>query len=325
MKAFVTGGTGFIGSHLVEELTRRGYEEIRCLVRNDRRWLAGLNVREIRGDLMSMDAVKEAVSDVDYVYHVGGITRARDWDTFEKANVGATEHLLEAVAEVNPNISKVLVTSSLAVVGPCDNGVATEESPLQPISRYGKSKARMEAALKRFQSKIPIVVIRPPAVYGPREADIYTFFRALKAGICPIVGDPHAPSLSLVHVGDLVRGMVAAAEAPNTAGETYFIGSETFYSWNDVKDAATAALGRRALSVSIPPVLVGAVGAVVEVLGRLSGTYPPLNREKALEIRRVCKRCSTEKAQREFGYRQKIALKDGMAETIEWYRREGWL
>ncbi|MEX0747823.1 MAG: NAD-dependent epimerase/dehydratase family protein [Rhodothermales bacterium] len=325
MKAFVTGGTGFIGSHLVEELLRRGYEEVRCLVRGDKRWLTGLNIREIGGDLFSTNAIREAVSDVDYVFHVGGVTRATDWDTFQKANVLATEHLLEVVAEVNPGIGKVLVTSSLAAVGRCTSGVATEELPLQPISRYGKSKADMEAALEKFHSRIPLVVIRPPAVYGPREADIYTFFRTIKAGICPVVGDPRASSLSLVHVRDLVRGMAAAAEAPSTRGETYFIGSETFYSWNDVKDAATAALGRRSLTVSVPPAFVGVVGTIVEMVGRLTGTYPPLNREKALEIRSVCKRCSTEKAMRDFGYRQEVGLQEGVAETIAWYRREGWL
>ena len=325
MKAFVTGATGFIGSHLVEELLRRGYDEVRCLVRKDLRWLAGLDVLEVRGDLFSADTIREAVAGVDYVYHVGGVTRAKDWDTFERANVRATEHLLEAVAEVNPGISKVLVTSSLAAVGPCEEGIATEESPLRPLSRYGRSKAEMEAAIERFHGRVPLVVIRPPAVYGPREADIYTFFKTLKAGFCPVVGNPHAPSLSLVHVRDLVRGMAAAAEAPVTTGETYFIGSETFYSWNDVKDAATAALGRGALMVAVPPALVGVVGAVVEMVGRLTGSYPPLNREKALEIRSVCKQCSIDKARRDFGYRQEVGLKEGVADTIAWYRREGWL
>jgi nucleoside-diphosphate-sugar epimerase len=119
--------------------------------------------------------------------------------------------------------------------------------------------------------------------------------------------------------------MVDAAESPVTSGETYFLGSEAFYSWNDVKRAATRALGRGALTIAVPPALLGTVGAAVELFGRLSGSYPPLNREKAREIRYVCKMCSVEKATRDFGYRQTISLEEGMAETIQWYRREGWL
>ena len=323
--AFVTGGTGFIGSHLVEELLRRGYTDVRCLVRKSSKWLQGLPVNEIRGDVFSEEAMRSGLAEVDYVYHVAGITRATDWQAFLETNVLATKRLVELVAETNPSVKKVLVTSSLAAVGRCESGVATEEDELRPVSRYGRSKAAMEMALAGYLPGLPLVIIRPPAVYGPREADIYTFFKTLTKRICPVVGDVLTPVLSLVHVRDLVRGMVDAAEAPNTAGETYFLGSETFYSWKEVKDAATAALGHRALTIAVPPVLVGAVGAVVELAGRLTGSYPPLNREKAREIRHTCKRCSIEKARRDFGYKSKIPLDQGMKETIDWYRHEGWL
>lgn len=323
--AFVTGATGFIGSHLVEELKRRDYAEVRCLVRSDRKWLEGKDVVDIQGDLFDEDAIEDAVRGVDYVYHVGGMTRASDWATLERSNVQATMRLVEVVERVNPNVQKLLVTSSLAAVGRCRSRVATEESPLKPVSRYGRSKALMEQELSRMATDVSIVVIRPPAVYGPREADIYTFFQTVNRGICPVVGSPHEPALSLVHVGDLVRGMVDAAEAPKTAGETYFLGSETFYSWSDVKHAATDALDRWALTVAVPPAFVTAIGAISELVGRVSGRYPPLNRDKAREIRRTCKKCSISKAKEHFGFEQRIPLDQGVRETIEWYRANGWL
>src|SRR5690606_11313937 len=277
--AFVTGGTGFIGSHLVEELLRRGYE-VRCLVRTDPKWLAGLPVTFIHGDLFDGDLTRSAVRDVDFVFHNGGTTRARDWETFRTNNVDATTALLRAILDVNPGLRRVVATSSLAAVGRCREGVATEETPLRPVSRYGRSKMEMEKVVRGFSDALPTTIIRPPSVYGPREADIYTFFKTLQKGICPVVGRVDRPVLSIVHVDDLVRGLVDGAEGPNTAGETYFLGSEEFYSWNDVKKAATAALGKHALTVAVPPFLVGAVGAAAEVISKMKGSYPPLNREK---------------------------------------------
>lgn len=326
--AFVTGGTGFVGSHLVEELQRRGYGEVRCLVRNRLKWLEGMDVVPVRADLTDAAALREALQGVDYVYHVAGVTRATDWETFRAANVEGTLRLLDAVRAASPGVRKVLVTSSLAAVGICPDGVATEATPLRPVSRYGRSKAEMEEAVTAWRGRhpeIPVVVVRPPSVYGPREADIFTLVKTASRGLFPVTGPADTPYLSLVHGRDLVRGMVDAAESGRTAGETYFVGSEEQYAWNDVRRAITQALGRRVLTVPVPEALVGAVGAVVELGGRLVGRYPPLNREKAREARYACKMCSVDKARRDFGYRQQIPLDEGMRETVAWYRQEGWL
>ncbi len=331
-RAFVTGGTGFVGSHLVEELLRRGYDEVRCLVRSRQKWLQPLAITPVSGDLSDAEVLWEAVRDVDVVYHVAGVTRAKDWDTFYQANVQATLNLMGALRHANPDVRRVLVTSSLAAVGHCADSIATEDTPLQPISRYGRSKAEMEDALRAkhelrapYMEQLPITIVRPPAVYGPRDRDILTFFQSVKRHVCPAVGGGDAPALSLVHVRDLARGMVDAAERNDTVGETYFIGSEAAYSWNDVKAAATAALDTWALTLPVPGPLVEAVGALAEGWGALAGTYPPLNREKAREIRHACTICSVEKAKKDLGYRQEVALEDGVRDTVAWYEEQGWL
>lgn len=325
--AFVTGGTGFVGSHLAEALLAQGYTEVRCLVRNQLKWLDGLDIVPIEGDLFSTNALRRGADGADLVYHVAGLTRAQSWDAFERANVTGTLNLLEAVQEAAPHVEKVLVTSTLAVVGQSETPVADEETPLRPISQYGRSKAEMERALvdRDWYSYLPLVVVRPPAVYGPREADIFTFFQTVSRGLCPIMGNGQEPDLSLVHARDLATGMIRAAEAANTTGETYFLGSEHYYSWNQIKACTTRALGRKALTVPVPPAFAGVLGTVAEVTGKIFGKYPPLNREKAREIRYACKMCSIDKAHRDFGYQPCIPLDEGIAETIAWYRAHHWL
>jgi dihydroflavonol-4-reductase len=325
MRAFVTGGTGFVGSHLVEELQRRGYDEIRALVRSDLKWLNGLGVVPIRGDLFDEDALREGVRGVDAVFHVAGLTRAPTQETLDRANVTGTLNLLHAVREAAPGVRRVLVTSSLAACGPSLDRPLTEADPLRPITRYGRSKEAMEAAIQEGFRDLPVTIVRPPAVYGPREADIFTIIKAAdRQRVFPIVGDGREPQLSLVHALDLVRGMADAVEVEAAAGETYFLGSEAFYSWNEVRDAVLAALAKPVVKVNVPVPLVGAVGALVEGAGRLIKRYPPLNRDKAREAK-ASWLCSVAKARREIGYRQTVELEEGMAETVAWYRAQGWL
>lgn len=329
MKAFVTGGTGFVGSHLVEELLERGYE-VRCLVRSDPKWLDGLPVETVRGDLFDAEALREGMRGVDVVHHVAGLTRAETQEALDRANVDGTLNVLDAVREAAPDVGAVVVTSSLAAVGPSPVVAGrprplTEADPLRPITRYGRSKEKMEAAVQEHYRDLPVTIVRPPPVYGPREADIFTIIKAAaKQRVFPIVGEGHIPQLSLVHVRDLVRGLADLAEAEATAGETYFVSSEAHYSWNEVRDAVLGALGRGALKVNVPRPFVGVVGMAAETVGKALGTYPPLNREKAREAKAAWL-CSPAKARRDVGYRQTVPLDEGMRETVAWYRAQGWL
>lgn len=327
--AFVTGGTGFVGSHVVEELLGRGYA-VRALVRSDLKWLTDLLVEPVRGDLFAADALRRGVAGADVVVHVAGLTRARDQATLDRANVEGTVHLLDAVRQSGSGVRRVLVTSSLEAMGP--NRVrpdgtpvpATEADEPRPISMYGRSKARMEEAVRTRFPDLPVTVVRPPAVYGPREADIFEMIRGASRGLFPIVGDGRTPRLSLVHVRDLARGMVDLVETPGVGGGTYFVGSERAYSWEEVRTAVETALGRRTLRLPVPTAFTGMAGVLSESAGRLAGTLPPLTRDKA-EAARYAWTCSVEKAARAAGYRQRVGLAEGMVETVRWYRESGWL
>ena len=321
--AFLTGGTGFVGSHVAEELIRRGWR-VRALVRSAPKWLDGLDVEAVRGDLSDLHTLTEAAGGADVVIHAAALTRAPTLDALREANVEGTLRLLDAAATAEDPPGRVVVVSSLAAVGPSGSRPLTEDAPLKPISNYGRSKAEMEERIAAHPLAGRVTIVRPPAVYGPREADIYTVIKtAARQRLFPIVGDPNARVLDLVYVRDLARGIVDAALSPEAGGETLFLGGAT-HSWAEIHRAVTGALGRGALKVKVSPRVVAPIGAVAEGVGKLFGAYPPLNREKAREAREAWV-ASSEKARRAFGYAPATPLDEGMREAVAWYRAHGWL
>lgn len=326
---FLTGGTGFVGSWVAEELLARGLR-VRALVRSDPKWLAGLPVQTVRGDLFDAEALAEGTRDAAYVVHVAGLTRARTQEELDRANVRGTLNLLDAVDRGAPHVRRVLVTSSLEAHGPnrvLPGGTpvaAVESDPLRPISMYGRSKQRMEAALASDYPDLPITVVRPPAVYGPREADLFEMVQAAQKGLFAVVGRDDVPRLSLVHARDLARGMVDVLLSDRSAGEAYFVSSAQAYTWAEVRAALEAALGRSTRQLTLPAPLVALAGTAAQAWGRVSGTLPPLTRDKAIAARHAWT-CDTSKAQKHAGYRPTVSLEAGWAETVAWYREEGWL
>jgi dihydroflavonol-4-reductase len=322
MRAFVTGGTGFVGSHLVEELLERG-AEVRALVRSSPRWLANLPVEVVSPDLGDPAALREALRDTDTLFHVGALTRAPAEAALLEANVEDARRVLDAAA--GAGVARVLVTSSQAAAGPSNGAPLDEFAPMRPLSAYGRSKAAMERMVRDHVLGDRTVIVRPPSVYGPREVDIHTIIRtAAHQRIFPVVGDARAPSLSLVYVSDLVRGMADAVSSEAAAGGTFFLTGPRDYSWDEVRKAVAAALGHAVLRVPVPRALVAPAGALAEGFGRLFGRYPPLNRDKAREARAEW-RASSDHARETFGYDPLVELDEGMRQTVDWYREHGWI
>lgn len=300
-------------------------------MRSGPKWLDGLPVEGLAGDLGDADALAAGVDGAALVAHVAGLTRARTQAELDRANVDGTRAVLDAVrrsadAGAAP---RVLVTSSLEAMGPNRIGPdgrpepATEADVPQPVSMYGLSKARMEDAVRRDYADLGVTVVRPPAVYGPREADLYEMAKGAARGLFPVVGRADVPRVSMVFVRDLVRGMADLAEADAARGETVFLGTPG-YAWGEVQRALEAALGRRTLTLRVPGAAIGAVGALAERVGGLFGRLPPLTQDKA-EAARHAWVCSSEKARALVGYAPEVGLAEGWAETVAWYRRRGWL
>ncbi len=328
MKIAITGSTGFIGSTLVDALLQRG-DSIRCLVRttSNLRWLEGKNVELVYGSLSDEKSLHELIDGVDAVYHIAGVVKSKTKEGYYRGNVYSTENLLNACIEVNPGLSRFVHISSLTAVGPSPSPdkPVNEKTPPRPITTYGKSKLEAEKRVLAAIDKLPVTIVRPPAVYGPRDTEILIFFKAVQTGLQTMIGF-NRKLVSLIHVDDLVRGIILAGESPTAIGETYFISSESFYNWKDVGDITARALGKRRLvRIPVPHAVVYSIAAIAQTLSYFRKQPATLNLEKARDLVQPYWTCDTAKATRELGYRQSVSIEDGIQKTVRWYRDQEWL
>jgi len=320
----VTGGTGFIGSHLVERLVALGCR-VRCLVRRTSS-LTRLPVSRIElayGELATGEGLDEAVRGVDVVFHLGGVTKALSTSGFYRGNVRGTENLLRAVERAAPR--RFVHVSTLAAVGPSPDGTPlAEDAAPHPLTHYGKSKLKAEEAVRRSAVAGRCVIVRPPVVYGPRDTDVYGVFRAVGKGVLLRIGRQEA-FFSFVHVEDLVEGLLAAARSEQAPGAAYFIANEKPASWTGFAEAAAVAMGRKLRIISVPRPAAHAAGFLSELASRIRGRPSILSRAKIAE---ACCRywvCDTSRARQELGFVARKSLRQGIEETLAWYRAAGWL
>lgn len=323
MKAFVTGGTGFIGSHLVDYLVQSpAWQEVKCLVRSEEKWLKGKSYKKVDGDLSSIHALREALQDADTIFHLAGVVSAPSPGIFHRANVDATETLIRLAAQTG--IKNIVILSSLAAAGPSNGEPKTEMDPMNPVSMYGESKKKMEMVIQNTAApEMSIKILRPPAVYGPREDQIYTIFKLMKYGITPIVGDGLDPKLSMVYVSDVVKGIQKAAGLQTPGIHTYFISGQ-ITCWQEIKEISDTIFGKKSFALKLNPNMVKKVAGAVETTASLFGSYPVINREKASEMILEWT-CSASKAKTELGYSPDITLEEGISRTIHWYKKHNWL
>jgi dihydroflavonol-4-reductase len=321
MRALVTGGTGFVGSHLLEALRDRGLVP-RALVRSRARAerLGLTDIDWLLGDLRDPAVLREAVRDVDVVFHLAGVVAARTEREYEEVNVEGTRRLLEAAAETGP---RFILVSSLAAAGPSGPGQPRrgDEPPL-PVTAYGRSKLRAEAAVRA--STLPWTLIRPPAVYGPRDTEMFRLFRAARIGVAPVFGRGDQ-ELSLVYGPDLARALVDTALAPATAGGVYYPAHPERLTQAEVARTIGRAMGRTVRVARIPGPIARAVLHLTGAAARLLGRATILNPDKANEFLQPAWTCDPAPLEQASGWRAQHDLAAGAAAAAEWYRRHGWL
>lgn len=336
-RSLVTGATGFVGANLAEQLSQRGWD-VRCLVRDPARaeHLRQLGVEVEIGSLDDPASLARAVRGVDLVFHAAGRVHALGENQFTADNVVGTRNVAEACARESQPPTLVFI-SSLAAAGPSVAGQPRREGEVdQPISAYGRSKLAAERTAAEWAGEIPLSIVRPPIIFGPRDRSSLKLFRSVNfARLHPVPGLRQLP-VSLVHVEDLCDALLRVAEsgtrvAPIGNGSfaiapaTYYVAAERTVTYGDLGRLAARALGRRVAVTPLPRFMFWVVGGAVEVIGRVRGKPGLLNLDKIREAMASGWECSDAKLRQELGYQQAASLEDRFQQTATWYRENGWL
>jgi nucleoside-diphosphate-sugar epimerase len=326
MLALVTGGHGFVGTHLCARLASEGHR-VRVLARpsSDLGNLAGIEAEVVRGDVTEPAGLGAAVAGCDVIFHLAGALKGlREEDLF-RVNADGTRNLAMAAAAASPPPSRFVYVSSLAAAGPSPGGTVprTEEMPSRPLTWYGRSKLAGEETVRSLPD-LEWTIVRPPIVYGPRERDLLDYFRLARRGWLPVLGAADR-FYSLIYVEDLAEGLVRAAAAPASANQIYFLTGAEAVSWLELGRLIGAALGVSGRAVRIPEAVASAAGRVADSLARAQRRPHIFSSQKVLEMLALAWVCSADKAARDIGWRAATPLAEALALTARWYRAHGWL
>ncbi|HEV8323199.1 MAG TPA: NAD-dependent epimerase/dehydratase family protein [Myxococcota bacterium] len=329
MQVLVTGASGFLGSHVVDELRAAGHE-VRVLVRSTSRLdhleHHGEAVARAVGAVDAPETLAAAVAGCEAIVSCAGLTKARDEAEFDRVNQGGPVNLLDAARAAGAPLRRFVHISSLAAAGPSQDGAAREEDePCAPLSAYGRSKRRGEEAVLARAGEVPVTVIRPPAIYGPRDAEIFAFFSlAKRARLAPIIGSGKT-RISMIYGPDCARAARAAVEdASGRSGAVYHVDDGGAWTWGEMADALRGALGKRIFSPRIPVAVFGVAALFSEAFGKLTGKAMIFNRDKVRDMRHSYVGGHA-RIQRELGWTPSVDFRDGAKLTVAWYREAGWL
>ena len=330
----ITGAGGFIGGFLVEEALKRGYDTW-AAVRSttSREYLQDERIHFIELDYSDQEHLEDTLRDHmsewgrwDYIVHNLGVTKSTQYLDFERVNYGYLKALVDALQTTCMTPDVFLMMSSLSVMGPGDESsykpfVATDV-PL-PNTFYGVSKLKAETYLLSVQD-FPYTIFRCTGVYGPREHDYYLMIKSIKRGFDFSVGF-QKQMLTFIYVKDLVTGVMDALEK-GPLRKAYFISENQAYTQQEFRQIVCEELGKKfVIPITCPLWVVKQVCAIAEWIGKVTLKASTLNRDKYKILKQRNWLCDTSDAQRDFNFKPKYSLREGIREAIAWYREAGWL
>jgi nucleoside-diphosphate-sugar epimerase len=347
-KILITGASGFIGSFIVEEGLKRGFD-VWAGIRgtSSRKYLQDSRIHFAELDMQHPDKLRQQLlaykaemggQGWDYVVHAAGATKCLHREDFFRTNTEGTKHLIDALRETGMVPRRFVFLSSLSIFGAIrekptrrpstDNPwvyspILLSDQP-QPNTAYGESKLAAEQYLQE-QQDFPYTILRPTGVYGPRERDYFLMAQSIKQHI-DIAAGLTPQEITFVYVLDVVQAVFKSMEAPEAEGKAYFLSDGQVYSSRSYSDLVQQHLGDPwVLHMKLPLCLLRTVCWTSGKISHLTGKMNALNDDKYHILSQRNWQCEIEPAVRDFGYAPEWSLEQGVAESIRWYRQEGWL
>ncbi|MCD6579474.1 NAD(P)-dependent oxidoreductase [bacterium] len=317
MKIFITGGTGFIGSHLVDKLNKKEIVPY-SMIRSKLKWLKNKKINAVYGKSFSEENIKNILKEADAVFYLAGVTKAPDYETFVEGNLSAFMEFYNTLIRIKSKVKWIGYISTMAVNRPQENiKLLDETSPLDPVSQYGKSKALIEDFL-RTRKEYPVFIARIPGVFGPRDMDFLEYFKMVQKGMVPIIGKGNNRA-SLIYVKDLINALDLAYEKKLKG--TFYICNNEFHSYKEIGSISRNLLNKKAIYVKIPLFIARIFAHFNEFI---KGNNI-VNEEKIVEITSGDWICSGEKFIKVTDFKFNFTLEQGFKETIEWYKEYNYL
>ncbi len=325
----ITGASGFVGSFITQACLTRGWT-VHAAIRktSSRQYLQQPEIQFQIIDFTDTHALARLFKkhSFDAVVHCAGIVKAEREQEYFEVNTSYTRHLVEAMDAADHKSAKFVFISSLAAYGPADQTEAdciSAHSTPRPLTAYGRSKLAAEQYIQS-QPELPYIILRPTAVYGPREGDIFQFFKLLNKGIEPYIGRKRQ-QLSFIFVKDLA-GVVGDLIDSVHSRKAYFVTDGQSYAADELGSYAKDCLQRRhSLKFKVPLALVKGAAFVSQNLAALRGRQPIFNVEKVKELGSLNWKCDIRPLQNDIGFEPQYLLPDGIKETIDWYLKNKWL
>ncbi|MES2276894.1 MAG: NAD(P)-dependent oxidoreductase [Bacteroidota bacterium] len=324
-RVLITGASGFVGYHLIKEALNNNLEVYAAVRKSsDITHLKEFDIKYTYPDFNSVASLQKdfETNQYNYVIHAAGLTRAANQQAYNAVNLNYTVNLAKAAA-LSPAFKKFVFISSLAALGPLHTltGIITDKSIARPVTSYGKSKLLAEEYLKTINN-LNCTILRPTAVYGPRDKDIYIALKQFAKGLEPYIGT--APQkLSFIYVTDLARASVKALYTGKN--QAYNLSDGNFYDRYELADITKDILRSKTLKFHLPVNFVKIIASISEFVGYLRRQTPVLNREKLHELTATNWYCSIDEAKHDMGFYPQYDLKAGLSESISWYKANKWL
>jgi nucleoside-diphosphate-sugar epimerase len=326
LKILLTGASGFVGSHILDSLRQRGLDTALLLrpTSNKRFITSHLPNVEVRpGSIGDPESLGRAMAGITHVIHCAGATKAARAAGFCEVNQAGTRNVVSAINGQAGRVQRLVHISSLAAAGPAPRErPAREENEPQPVSEYGKSKLAGELEVKNH-CRADYVILRPPAVYGPRDAEFLRLFRAVKRHFLPKPGG--AQALSMVFVRDLATTVANCLTHPAAGGKAFFVAAREVVTARTIAEEIAAQMNTWTLPLPLPIALLWPICLVQELASRLTGQPNVMSLQKFAELRAPGWVCDPTRLEHETGYVCATTLKAGIAETLSWYREHHWL